>query len=405
MRRWCLAAAVAPAMLCVLTAPAASAAPTAGSCLIAPSQVSSAVPWPQQRLDYQGAWPLTQGQGVTVAVIDSGVDASAPQLAGRVENGFDVQRGSGAANSDCLGHGTFVAGLIAARPRSGVGFAGVAPAAVILPIRQTDLGQDGTADGLAAGIRFATDHGASVINISLASTVSSAALDTAVAYAERHNVVIVAAAANDAQDGNPRTYPASIATVLAVGAVGQDDQRSSFSESGSFVGVAAPGSDIVGIGPRGPGQLTGSGTSYATGFVSGVAALVRAYRPHLTAAQVRHRIEVTADHPAGAVPNSQVGWGVVNPHAAVASELPEEGSQVPVAHSSAAQPAMPGRAEQPPLRPAVMAASGLALAAVAMVASLVIRRGHRRGWRPGQLGAADSRTSSSNGRHHAAQSG
>ena len=161
---------------------------------------------PQQRLDYARVWPLSQGQGVTVAVIDTGVDAGQAQLAGRVEDGFDVVHGSGAANSDCVGHGTFVAGLIAAGPRPGVGFAGLAPAAVILPIRQTDADQDGTAGGLAAGIRLAADHGASVINISLASTVPSTALDAAVAYAESRNALIVAAAANDAQSGNPRTY-------------------------------------------------------------------------------------------------------------------------------------------------------------------------------------------------------
>lgn len=403
MRRWWMVAA-GLAMVSGLTPSRALAAPIpAGSCLTAPTQVSGAVPWPQQRLDYARVWPLSQGQGVTVAVIDTGVDAGQAQLAGRVEDGFDVVHGSGPANSDCVGHGTFVAGLIAAGPRPGVGFTGLAPAAVILPIRQTDADQDGTAGGLAAGIRLAVDHGASVINISLASTVPSTALDAAVAYAESRNALIVAAAANDAQSGNPRTYPASIPTVLAVGAVGPDDQRSAFSESGSFVDVAAPGSDVVGIGPGGPGQLTGSGTSYATAFVSGVAALLRAYRPGLTAAQVRHRIEVTADHPAGIVPNAQVGWGVVDPYAAVTAELPEEGGRLPVATSSSApQPAASHPPLQPPIRPVLVAAACVVLAGAALVAARVIRHGRRRRWQPGRLGhTADSWPGGPQRRHHA----
>jgi subtilisin family serine protease len=228
-------------------------------------------------------------------------------------------------------------------------------------------------------------------------------LDAAVAYAESRNALIVAAAANDAQSGNPRTYPASIPTVLAVGAVGPDDQRSAFSESGSFVDVAAPGSDVVGIGPRGPGQLTGSGTSYATAFVSGVAALLRAYRPGLTVAQVRHRIEVTADHPAGIVPNAQVGWGVVDPYAAVTAELPEEGGRLPVATSSSApKPAASHPPLRPPIRPALVAAACVVLAGAALLAGQVIRHGRRRRWQPGRLGhTADRWPGGPQRRHHA----
>ena len=98
------------------------------------------------------------------------------------------------------------------------------------------------------------------------------------------------------------TYPASYPTVIAVGAVDSGGQRADFSQTGPYLGLVAPGVNVVSIGPRGPGQWQGNGTSYAAPFVTGTAALVRAYHPQLTAAQVRHRLEVTADHPAAALP-------------------------------------------------------------------------------------------------------
>src|SRR5439155_23371698 len=122
------------------------------------------VPWTIQRLGVSRAWELTKGDGVTVAVIDTGVDASVPQLSGHVLPGTDVVNGGGAANNDCLGHGTFVAGIIAAQPKQGTGVVGVAPGVNILPIRQANNASDGTAAGLARSIRLAADAGAKVAN-------------------------------------------------------------------------------------------------------------------------------------------------------------------------------------------------------------------------------------------------
>jgi type VII secretion-associated serine protease mycosin len=319
-----------------------------------------------------------------VAVVDSGVDGSQRQLAGRVDDGIDVLHGTGSADTDCVGHGTFVAGIVAAAPAEGVGFAGVAPAAAILPIRQTDVGEDGTADGLACGIRAATDRGASIVNVSVVSTTSTPALTQAVAYAEQHDVLVVAAAANDAQVGNPISYPAASSTVLAVAAVGRDDQRSGFSEVGRFIDLAAPGADVVSVGPAGPGQLVGSGTSYAAPFVSGVAALVRAYHPNLSAAQVRHRLEVTADHPPVALPDPQVGWGVVDPYAAVTAVLPEEQGSSDVRPLTLA-PAVERAAAAAPssTTPLVVAAICAVIAVLAAVAGGVFKRGRQRQWRTG----------------------
>jgi membrane-anchored mycosin MYCP len=376
--------AVVAALLIGGLSPAAevSAAP---ACASAPAHSSSAVSWPQQRLDYARVWPLTQGQHATVAVVDSGVDGRQRQLAGRVEDGVDVLHGTGNADTDCVGHGTFVAGIVAAAPVSGVGFAGVAPAATILPIRQTDVDENGTADGLASGLRAAVDGGASIVNVSVVSRTLTPALTQAVVYAEQHDVLVVAAAANDAQLGNPISYPAASPTVLAVAAVGQNDQRSGFSEVGHFVALAAPGTDVVSVGPAGPGQLVGSGTSYAAPFVSGVAALVRAYHPDLTAAQVRHRLEVTADHPPVALPDPQVGWGVIDPYAAVTALLPEEheSSDVRPLPSSARPVAQAAAASPPPTRPLIVAAVCAAIAVLAAIASEVVRRGRRRKWRTG----------------------
>jgi len=223
------------------------------------------VPWAQQRLATQRAWKLSQGGGIIVAVIDSGVDARVPQLAGHVLPGVDVVGSAtfdgavvgrgGRADSDCLGHGTFVASIIAAQPVAGIGFAGIAPGALVLPVRQTNSGQDGTGSGMAAAIRAATDHGAKVINISAASSIPSQLLADAVSYAQRHDVLIVAAADNQAKEGDPRSYPASYPGVIAVGSIDQEGKRSDFSETGDFIDLVAPGAGVLGLGTGGPGHL------------------------------------------------------------------------------------------------------------------------------------------------------
>ncbi|HEX6527653.1 MAG TPA: S8 family serine peptidase [Streptosporangiaceae bacterium] len=279
-------------------------------------------PWAQQALALADVWRFTRGAGVTVAVIDSGVDAN-PQFRGRVTVGPDLAGGAFGAprGADCVGHGTSVAGIIAAAPIAGVSFAGVAPAARILSIKITDSAQfPGTVAPRA--IVDAVNLGANVINLSLATTAPSPTLRAAVDYALARNVVVVAAAGNDDPgSGTGPFYPAAYPGVLSVGAIGPDGALASFSDTHTPVTVTAPGVNITstypGVFPDAYDPAL-SGTSFATAFVSGVVALVRASHPRLDAAQVVARIRATADGSAG----RGTGNGMVNPVQAVTALLP-----------------------------------------------------------------------------------
>lgn len=298
-------------------------------CLPAPTATAVRTPWPLEYLRPRRVWSLTEGAGVTVAVVDTGVDADTPQLVGRVREGIDVTGSAGSADEDCLGHGTFVAGIIGAAPMEGSGFTGVAPAVTILPVRvatSLEADQPGslTPERLATGIRRAVDAGADVVNVSASTTVDDAALKAAVDYAERRDVVLVASVANEQDDAARPVYPAAYRSVVAVGAIDPSGARATFSATGSFVDLVAPGEDVISIGPRGGGHWQGSGTSYAAPFVAGTAALVRAYHPQLSAAQVRHRLLATAIPAAAELPDPAYGWGTVDPLAAVTDVVPEE---------------------------------------------------------------------------------
>src|SRR6266550_24709 len=168
--------------------------PDGTQCVPAVNDVFRQLPWAQQRLAPERAWMLTRGGSVTVAVLDTGVSRSAPALAGRVLPGRDVRTG-GPADSDCAGHGTFVAGLIAARPVGATPFAGVAPDARILPIRVADEGSDVHPDLLAKGIQAAVQGGATVIAVVATAPFGSPALRQAVALADERGAIVVASAA------------------------------------------------------------------------------------------------------------------------------------------------------------------------------------------------------------------
>ncbi|MDX8056152.1 type VII secretion-associated serine protease mycosin [Lentzea sp. BCCO 10_0798] len=360
--------------------------PNGRSCLPPPVASAGTVPWAQQQLAPQRIWSLTRGAGVTVAVVDTGVDGGAVQLSGRVQPGLDVRGpGNSPANTDCFGHGTFVAGIIGAAPVGGTMFAGVAPEATILPIRIADDATDTTAAMLAKGIRTAVDRGARVVNVSASSPLKDGDMEAAVAYAVARDVLVVASAGNSAEEGNPTPYPASFESVMAVGATDQTGKRASFSDTGSYLDLAAPGVDVCSIGPGGPGQWEASGTSYAAPFVSGVAALVRAYRPGLTAAQVKHRLEATADRPPANVPDAAFGWGTVNPAAAVTAVLPEEGpagaAQAPIPPGAHAVPA-PVRDRISGVLVALSVLGVILVGAVAVLSVRLVPIGMRRRWRP-----------------------
>lgn len=327
------------------------------------------VPVPQRALDLESVWPLTTGRGQLVAVIDTGVSPH-QRLPGLVPGGDYVSTGDG--TEDCDAHGTLVAGIVAATHDAATGFAGVAPDARILSIRQssnlyreTGGARDaegrnargvGTIGTLASAIRRAADLGATVINISEVACLPAGSgdggvLGAAVDYAARvKDAVIVAAAGNldteACRASNPPPDPArphadpweavtTVATpawyddqVLAVGSVDPGGAASAFTVPGPWVDVAAPGTGIASLDPRrtGPEGVTDStdggavqGTSFAAPYVAGTAALVRARDPHLTARQVMDRIEATAHAPATGW-DPYIGHGVVDPMAAVTAE-------------------------------------------------------------------------------------
>ncbi|MFD0025207.1 type VII secretion-associated serine protease mycosin [Streptomyces sp. NPDC058382] len=329
-------------------------------------------PWPLQRVLLDELWQDTRGKGVRVAVIDTGVDDSNPQLTSAVDAsaGADYLRGGATDGTvDEVGHGTKVAGIIAARPRRGTGFVGLAPEAVIIPIRQNDEKNSGRDTTMAAAIDHAIAEGADVINISQDTSrplTADSVLGRAVAKAVGKDIVVVASAGNNGMDGRPgRTYPAAFDGVLAVGASDRNNERAPFSQAGEFVGVAAPGVDVVSTVPGG-GQCADNGTSFSAPYVSGVAALMRARYPHWTAAQIVARIEQTAERSVNGH-DDYVGWGVVDPVRALSGDDTPQDAPRPDPPPTAAQapdPAHLSMAGTPQERDKRYAAYALAVAAV-----------------------------------------
>ncbi|GAA4075298.1 type VII secretion-associated serine protease mycosin [Streptomyces shaanxiensis] len=287
-----------------------------------PSDPIKGTPWSLQRIVLDQLWQDTKGKGVKVAVIDTGVNTVNGQLkGGAVANGKDYLSKGGTGKTDQVGHGTKVAGIIAARPIDGTGFVGLAPEATIIPIRQNDDQGSGNVGTMIKAIRYAADAGADIINISQDTASKMPPLvdnefRAAVEYAQGKNALIVAAAGNNGADGKIKeTYPAAYEGVLAVAASDRNNARAPFSQSGKFVGVAAPGIDMVSTVPVG-GHCVDQGTSFAAPYVSGVAALIRAKHPKWSYKQIITQIEQTADRTKSGR-DDFVGWGVVDPAAAV----------------------------------------------------------------------------------------
>lgn len=305
----CLGALVAPV----------PAAPPPGACLTQPRphDVRPERPWEDRLLDPARVWSVTRGAGVRVGVVDSGVDGDGPALRGKVFAGFDFVRGVAGARFDCAPHGTPVASIIAGAPVDGTGFHGVAPDARIVPARVTDTDEiKGGPAVVAAGIRYTVDNGVRVLNLSLTVFQDAPEIAQAVAYARAHDVLVVAAAGNQRENGNPTPYPAAYPGVLGVGSVDITGARSPDSQSGPYVDLVAPGVKVTGAAP-GNGHALWQGTSFATPFVSGTAALVRAAYPDLTADQVADRLLRTASVSRGGARGPDYGAGVVNPYRAV----------------------------------------------------------------------------------------
>jgi type VII secretion-associated serine protease mycosin len=391
----------------------------------------------QAVLNLPAAWQFSRGEGQLVAVVDTGVRPG-PRLPNVDPGGDFVETTDGL--TDCDGHGTLVAGIIAGQPGDD-GFSGVAPAARVLSIRTTSAKFSPRTPGgdpllarasldvatLSRAIVHAADLGARVINVSAITClpadrpIDQAALGAAIRYAAvDKDAVIVAAAGNNGPtgsgvdgmscDSNPLTdlsrpddarnwagvKSISIPSwwqpyVLSAASLTPDGQPSKFTMAGPWVGIAAPGESVVSVSNRDGGGLANglpddhqqmvalSGTSYAAGYVSGVAALVRSKYPHLTAAQVVGRITATA-HNGARAPSNLIGAGCVDPVAALTWQLPA-GNQPTVGPGSApakalAAPPAPAPRDTTPRNVAFAGTAALALivAAVAALAAVTARR-------------------------------
>ncbi|MFT7841747.1 S8 family serine peptidase [Saccharothrix sp. BKS2] len=354
-------AAVVAGLLLGIAVPPAPVALAEG-CAAAQEQVVGEESWAQRRLAPSRVWALAEG-AVPVAVVDTGVSATAPALAGAVTPTPDL--GGGPADVDCSGHGTFLAGLIAARPRDGVPFAGVAPAARLLPVRVTDNPAEVDPVRLGAGIRAAVDAGARVVAVGLVTPLDRPELRAAVAAAAEKDVVVVASAA--VRESGTRAYPAALPGVVAVAPLGVGGPPPN-TPLGAEPAVAAPAEALVGIAPSGAGHREASAPELAVAYVAGAAALVRDRHPGLRAPAVVARLLATADRPAGPSPHPRVGHGVVDPVAAVTTVFAPSG---PVREPVAERLDVP-RPPEPDTAPARRA---LWFAAVVLGAALVLGGG------------------------------
>ncbi|MBI2684198.1 MAG: S8 family serine peptidase [Actinobacteria bacterium] len=272
--------------------------------------------WGLDAIGAPTAWQTSRGGGVVVAVVDTGV-AEAPDLEGQLLPGWNAIDGTDDATDD-NGHGTHVAGTIAEIQGNGIAEAGVAPDARILPVKVLDASGSGSDATVAAGIVWAADNGAQVINLSLGGPERSRVLADAVKYATRQGALVVAAAGND---GGAVGYPAKLPGVLSVGAVGADLAVPGFSNRGAGLDIVAPGVGIVQqtIGRRQGTWANNSldGTSMAAPHVSAVAALVIAARDTWTPATVARRLTSTAQDLGAPGRDDSTGYGLIRADLAV----------------------------------------------------------------------------------------
>ncbi|MBC7541711.1 MAG: peptidase S8 [Candidatus Sericytochromatia bacterium] len=273
------------------------------------------------KVDAEAAWKITPGNGqVAIAIIDTGVDFNHPDLKGKLLTGFSTIAAQPSGKDD-HGHGTHCAGIAAAVTDNAVGVAGMAPKAMLMPVKVLDASGNGADDDVATGIVWAADNGADVISLSLGTDQADPLMKDAVAYAQaRRNCVIVAAMGNDG--ASVASYPAKFAGVIAVGATDAQDRLASYSNFGSWMSVVAPGTGIVSTFPTYAVTLNQSGyskdyasldgTSMAAPFVAGLAALVKSQGTRQTPAQVKAAITKGADDLGVKGFDDRFGFGRIN---------------------------------------------------------------------------------------------
>ncbi|MFF0161538.1 type VII secretion-associated serine protease mycosin [Streptomyces sp. NPDC005263] len=281
--------------------------------------------WFLDAMKAEQMWQTSTGRGITVAVIDTGVDPDNPDLKGRVLAGKDLAPTSraGDEHTDYDGHGTGMAGLIAGTGayEGGKGAFGLAPGTKILPIRMPGKYDENPFSGpayLSKAIRYAADSGARVINISASTTAHSPELDAAAKYALTRGSLVFAAVGNSGDKGNPVEYPAATPGVVGVASVGKNLRRASWSQYGPQVDMAAPGEDMVHACGRETGLCETSGTSDATALASASAALIWSKHPTWTNNQVLRVMLNTIGAPTdGKKRNDAIGYGIVRPRIAL----------------------------------------------------------------------------------------
>lgn len=277
--------------------------------------------WNMPHIGLEEAWDTTTGStDIIIAIIDSGVDLDHPDLSDKLVAGYDFVNNDSHPDDD-NGHGTHVAGIAAAATNNYIGVAGVSWDSKIMPIRVLDSDGTGSISQVASGISWAVDNGADIVNLSLGSTSFNSTLKTAVDYAHTAGCLLVAAAGNAYEKGNPTIYPAALDRVMAVGAVDHEDERASYSNTGNYLDVVAPGgTDGLPIFSTYQGDYAWStGTSMACPHVAGLAALIWSVDVTLTNDDVQSIIETTAVDLGSSGWNETFGWGRIDAAAAVAA--------------------------------------------------------------------------------------
>ncbi|MFE3265812.1 type VII secretion-associated serine protease mycosin [Streptomyces sp. NPDC059215] len=310
--------------------------------------------WHLTAMRAEQMWRTSTGRGVTVTVIDSGVNAGLTDLAGRVLPGRDeAPDAPGDERTDPNGHGTLMALLIAGSGRSsgGAGTFGLAPGVKILPVRTPDRGLDSGryikefSATVSRGIRFAVDSGSRVINISMGVPAGTEELTAAVKYALDKGSLIFAGVGNSGSedDGNPVEYPGATPGVVGVAAVGKNLHRTTESEHGPQVDIAAPGEEMYHACPSGSGLCRSHGTSDATALASASAALIWSKHPTWTNNQVLRVMLNTIGGPTdGAKRNDSIGYGIVRPRIALRDPGdPGPADEYPLPDLAAAAPTAP----------------------------------------------------------------
>jgi len=298
--------------------PAVSASATTGD-------TYSTNQWALDTLAATTAWGASRGAGQVVAVIDTGVDGTHADLATQYVNGMDYvgdgySNGTGAVDPN--GHGTHVAGIIAARQGNGIGIAGLAPDAKIMPIRVLNAQGAGYSSDVISGIVYAAENGATVINMSLGGTTASESMRSAIDYAISRNVVVLGAGGNNntfCTAGTTSQWPASVCSypgafpnTIGVAATESNNTRASYSNRGNFIDVAAPGSNILST-YVGGGYAYASGTSMATPYAAAGVALLRAAAPNASVTDIRNILSSQVTDLGAAGFDTDFGPGLMNP--------------------------------------------------------------------------------------------